>query len=214
MASVVRMPAALAGVTEAAVQTWLVQPGQRVAEGDLLAEIETEKAVVEYVAEVAGTVGRLLVPEGSAVEVGVPIVVILEDGEGEDAIGPALEAAGAAAPAPGPGSSGHEVQSEPQPDARSRSGDPAAGAGSAWATTGWPAEPAWRFASPLVRRLAHERGLDLAEVPGTGPHGRIVRRDLERFVQSRASARRAGRTARDVRLPALLRPAPPASACR
>ncbi len=61
MATVVRMPAALAGVTEAAIQTWLAQPGAEIAAGDLLAEIETEKAVVEFPSEVAGTVGRLLV---------------------------------------------------------------------------------------------------------------------------------------------------------
>jgi pyruvate dehydrogenase E2 component (dihydrolipoamide acetyltransferase) len=66
MASVVRMPAALAGVTEAAIQTWLAKPGQAIAVGDLLAEIETEKAVVEYATEVAGTVARLLVNVGDS----------------------------------------------------------------------------------------------------------------------------------------------------
>ncbi|RQP08972.1 MAG: hypothetical protein EAS51_12960 [Microbacteriaceae bacterium] len=103
MAAVVRMPAALAGVTEAAVQTWIAKPGQTIAVGDVLAEIETEKAVVAYEAEVAGTVGRILVGEGESTEVGAPIAVILEAGEGDDAIAPALAAAGvAAAPIPAP----------------------------------------------------------------------------------------------------------------
>lgn len=187
MVSVVRMPAALAGVTEAAVQTWVAQPGQQVAVGDLLAEIETEKAVVEYVAEVGGTLARLLVPEGSTAEVGAPIAVILEDGEGEDAIGPALEAAGATASASEPDATEpvdetdvdphlepqRQLEPKPEPQARPES------------QPGAYRDPPWRFASPLVRRVAQERGVDLAEVPGTGPHRRIVRRDLERFLQSR-----------------------------
>ncbi|MBO9578347.1 MAG: lipoyl domain-containing protein, partial [Microbacteriaceae bacterium] len=76
MATIVRMPAALAQVTEGAIQTWLVEPGQAVKVGDLLAEIETEKAVVEFAAEVDGTVGRLLVREGQNVDVGTPILVL------------------------------------------------------------------------------------------------------------------------------------------
>ena len=76
MASVVRMPEVLANVTEAAVANWLVQKGQTVAVGAPLAEVETEKAVVEYAAEVEGTVLDLLVEEGQSVAVGEPIAVI------------------------------------------------------------------------------------------------------------------------------------------
>jgi pyruvate dehydrogenase E2 component (dihydrolipoamide acetyltransferase) len=172
MASVVRMPAALAGVTEAAIQTWLAKPGQAIAVGDLLAEIETEKAVVEYATEVAGTVARLLVNEGDSIEVGAPIAVILAAGEGEDAIAPALAAAGAAdTPAP--------ENSAAQPAAGET---PAAETPSAEASVASPppqAQAGRLVASPIVRRLARERGIDLATLAGTGPGGRIVRRDLE-----------------------------------
>lgn len=178
MASVVRMPAALAGVTEAAIQTWIAKPGQQLAVGDLLAEIETEKAVVEYATEVAGTVGRLLVDEGDSIEVGAPIAVILAAGEGEDAIGPALTAAGAAAP----------ERLEPTEPAAA---EPAAAEAVAPAVVETPpteasvasppsgASAARLVVSPIVRRLARERGIDLAALTGTGPGGRIVRRDLD-----------------------------------
>lgn len=180
MASVVRMPAALAGVTEAAIQTWLAKPGQKIAVGDLLAEIETEKAVVEFAAEVAGTVGRLLVPEGDAISVGAPIAVILGDGEGDDAIGPALAAAGA--------TSEPSVAAIPAatPEATLAAAPPAApqnpSTEASVASSPSEALGGRRVASPIVRRLARERGIDLATVAGSGPGGRIVRRDLEGFA--------------------------------
>ncbi|GHF19606.1 dihydrolipoamide acetyltransferase family protein [Pseudolysinimonas yzui] len=187
MASVVRMPAALAGVTEAAIQTWIAKPGQQLAVGDLLAEIETEKAVVEYATEVAGTVGRLLVDEGDSIEVGAPIAVILAAGEGEDAIGPALTAAGAAAP----------ERLEP---AEPAAAEPASAEAVAPAVVATPptevsvasppsgASAARLVASPIVRRLARERGIDLAALTGTGPGGRIVRRDLDGIPAAAATA--------------------------
>jgi pyruvate dehydrogenase E2 component (dihydrolipoamide acetyltransferase) len=168
MADVVRMPAALAGVTEAAIQTWIVHPGQHVAVGDVLAEIETEKAVVEYAAEVAGTVGRLLVNEGESIGVGAPIAVILTAGEGEDAIAPALAAAGAperAERADMPS----VVETPPTPSGEAPVASPSL-------------ETGRLVASPIVRRLARERGIDLTLVVGTGPAGRIVRRDLDGVV--------------------------------
>src|SRR5690606_31514637 len=97
MATLVRMPAALAGVTEAAIQTWLVQPGEAVAVGQPIAEIETEKAVVEYAAEADGTLGKVLVDEGANVAVGTPIAVILAAGERADAADAVLGEESAAA---------------------------------------------------------------------------------------------------------------------
>ncbi|WP_438854338.1 dihydrolipoamide acetyltransferase family protein [Agromyces sp. M3QZ16-3] len=146
MAAVVRMPEVLAGVTEAAIQAWLVEPGQEVSVGTPLAEVETEKAVVEYAAEAAGTVLRLLVEAGAAVAIGDPIAVIGAPGES------------AGAPSPQPDSAGSDA--------------------------GAPR----RFASPIVRRLAREQGIDLALLHGTGPGGRIVRRDLEAQAGDAASA--------------------------
>ncbi|MGN6502046.1 MAG: biotin/lipoyl-containing protein, partial [Pseudolysinimonas sp.] len=101
MATVVRMPAALAGVTEGAIQSWMLRPGDTVAAGQALAEIETEKAVVEFESEVGGTVARLLVEAGDNVPVGAPIAVILAAGETDDAVEAALAEAGVeAAPEP------------------------------------------------------------------------------------------------------------------
>ena len=168
MASVVRMPSVLAGASEAAIANWLVAPGDTVAVGQPVAEIETEKALVEYAAEEAGVVGRLVLGAGDTGEIGDPILVLVGDGETDADIDAALSGeAPAAAPGAAPASAapastanGHQP---PVPDSRSRI-----------------------FASPLVRKIAGERGIDLAGIAGTGPNGRIVRRDLEPFVAAQA----------------------------
>ncbi len=187
MAEVIRMPEVLAGATEAAIQTWLVDQGAVVEVGQPLAEIETDKAVVELSAERDGTVGRLLVAEGDSVAVGEAILVLLAAGEQDGDIGPALAAAGlqpsdpaGAAPAPAAGADQAAPELTPA--------EPIAPAPAAPETPAAPdaaAEPASDrrlFASPLVRRLAAQSGVDLATVRGTGPHGRVVRRDLERHL--------------------------------
>ena len=160
MASVVRMPSVLAGATEAAISNWLVGPGDTVAVGDPIAEIETEKALVEYSAEEAGVVGRLVLAAGEIGEIGEPIAVLVHEGETDADIDAALGAEASAAPpapsAPPAPPNGHQ-----------------------------PAQAAPRsriFASPIVRKIALEKGIDLAAVAGTGPNGRIVRRDLERLA--------------------------------
>jgi len=182
MATVVRMPAALAGVTEGAIQTWLASAGQEVAAGDPIAEIETEKAVVEFPAEVGGTLARLLAAEGDNVPVGAPIAVILAPGEGEEDVDAALTAEGAApVPADAPASEPEAARApEPAPIAAPEPAIPVASASEppAAAPVGAGAR---RFASPIVRRLARERGIDLGRVTGTGPDGRIVRRDLDGY---------------------------------
>src|SRR5215469_6293958 len=166
MAVVVRMPSVLAGATEAALAHWLVAPGDTVSVGTPLAELETEKALVEYAAEESGAVGRLLVGEGDSIEVGDPIAVLVAPGETEADIEAAL---GGSAPA---------ASQNPAPAAAHAA--PAEGAAPA---NGHQAGRGGRvFASPLVRKLAGQRGVDLAGLAGTGPNGRIVRRDLERFL--------------------------------
>jgi len=180
MASVVRMPSVLAGAAEAAIASWLVAPGDAVSVGDPLAEIETEKAIVEYSAEEAGVVGRLVLAAGAAGEIGAPIAVLVKDGETDADIDAALsgEAPAAAAPAPA-------------------------------------APPVRLFASPIVRKIAREQGIDLAAIPGTGPNGRIVRRDLERLAASHRPAEGDARTgAQAAPRPAAPPPAalPPAAA--
>jgi len=169
MATVVRMPSVLAGATEAALAHWLVAVGDTVAVGTPLAEIETEKALVEYAAEQAGVVGRLVLGEGDSGEIGDAIAVLVASGETEADINAALGGPAAATPAP----SAPALSSAPGPAGAATGG-----------TNGHlaPADGGRIFASPLVRKLAGERGVDLAGLAGTGPNGRIVRRDLERLL--------------------------------
>ena len=204
MAVIIRMPAALAGAAEGAIQSWLVHPGQSVEVGTPLAEIETEKAVVEYAAEAAGTVGRLLAEPGAAVEVGEPIAVLLAAGEGEDAVQAALAEAGV----------GAAVQPEPAPSAIAPAAavpdaavPDAAVPDEAGAAAMIPAADRGEriFASPIVRRLARERGLDLDALTGSGPGGRIVRRDLDRVPGRPAAASGAAAEYIDVPLTGMRR---------
>jgi pyruvate dehydrogenase E2 component (dihydrolipoamide acetyltransferase) len=177
MATVVRMPAVLAGASEAAIQNWLVAPGQTVAIGEPLAEVETEKAVVEYAAEIEGRVLKLLVSEGQPVAVGDPIAII--GGAGESADGPDGEG-----PVPVAQQQPESAASAPEPEtAPEAERSPLAGApGQLPGEAEGDADGKRRFASPIVRRLARERGIDLVAIDGTGPGGRIVRRDLERVA--------------------------------
>ncbi|HUN32867.1 MAG TPA: dihydrolipoamide acetyltransferase family protein [Trebonia sp.] len=176
MASVVRMPSVLADATEAAISTWLVTLGARVAVGDPIVEIETEKAVVEYQAEEAGIVGRLVLAPGEASEVGAPIAVLISEGETDADIDAAL---GTRPPAPA-SSSAPSASAVP-----STMSVPAAPVAQANGRVAADSAPARIIASPLVRKIALERGIDLAGVTGTGPNGRIVRRDIAR-LQERA----------------------------
>ncbi len=182
MSTVIRMPEVLAGSAEAAIQTWLVALGQTLTIGMPLAEVETEKANVEYAAEVEGTVLALLVKEGVNVKVGEPIAVVGAPGEAVDLPGGAAPEAASPRVELGPTPAGSDA---------SRSDVAAVPVGIATSAesgvevvetspTSAPAAPGSRqFISPLVRRLARERGLDLAAVTGSGPGGRIVRRDIE-----------------------------------
>jgi pyruvate dehydrogenase E2 component (dihydrolipoamide acetyltransferase) len=158
MAAVVRMPSVLADATEAAIANWLVGPGDKVAVGDPMVEIETEKAIVEYQAEEPGTVGRLVLAAGETGEVGAAMAVLIGEGETDADIDAAL-GDGAVAPA---------VTAAETPAAAT---PPVAGARI--------------FASPLVRKIALEKRIDLAGLSGTGPSGRIVRRDIARLEERR-----------------------------
>jgi pyruvate dehydrogenase E2 component (dihydrolipoamide acetyltransferase) len=200
MATVVRMPQLAAGGEEAAIQAWLVQVGDSVSIGQAIVEIETEKAVVEYEAEAEGTLAGLLVAAGDAASVGSPIAVLAGPGEStDDALREAGASASAAddsvrAPAPSPGSPPPSAAVTPPPTPEpaaptesSEDGLPAAPrpvveTPSPLAQSA-PAPDRRLFASPLVRRLAAERGIDLAAIAGSGPQGRIVRRDLDAWTR-------------------------------
>jgi pyruvate dehydrogenase E2 component (dihydrolipoamide acetyltransferase) len=191
MASVVRMPSVLADATEAAIANWLVAAGDTVAIGDPLVEIETEKAIVEYQAEEAGIVGRLVLAAGEAGEVGAAMAVLIGDGETDadiDAalgggVGAAAGPAGAAAVAAAvPGAVAAAAPAAAVPGAAA----PAAAAnGQANGDAAGGRAGARIFASPLVRKIALEKRIDLGGVSGTGPGGRIVRRDIARLEERR-----------------------------
>ena len=193
MATTIRMPEVLAGAAEAAIQSWSVAVGDTVAVGQPFAEIETDKAVVEYAAETAGTVLQLLVAEGDSVDVGTPIAVLGEPGEAA----PETPAAPAEVAAGEPGE--EEAPSDPESATPVADAAPvfdeeadaaAAPAPAAPAPQPQPQAPAVeasgtqerRFVSPLVRRMAREEGISLDGVEGSGPNGRIVRRDLEALI--------------------------------
>ena len=161
MAVEILMPALSPTMEEGTLAKWLVKVGDVVKSGQILAEIETDKATMEFEAVDEGIVGRLLVAEGTAgVKVNTPIAVMVEEGEAADSAAPAPVVAKAAA----------VVVAEPS--AKVPVG--AAPAASSGATR--------VFASPLARRIAAEKGLDLSKVAGSGPHGRIVKADVEGAV--------------------------------
>ncbi|MBU1251397.1 MAG: 2-oxo acid dehydrogenase subunit E2 [Actinobacteria bacterium] len=194
MSTTIRMPEVLANVTEAAVQKWLVAAGDEIAVGQPFAEIETEKAVVEYTAETAGTVLELLVAEGDSIDVGAPIAVVGQAGESAEsapaapAAEPQPQTVAASPSATDPESAAPVAEAEvesasaPTPASGSIAAD-APSASSAPAPRATDESPSGRrFISPLVRRLAREHGLSLDDVRGSGPDGRIVRRDIEALL--------------------------------
>jgi|tagenome__1003787_1003787.scaffolds.fasta_scaffold20801231_1 pyruvate dehydrogenase E2 component (dihydrolipoamide acetyltransferase) len=180
MATVVRMPSVLAGAAEAAIARWLVGVGDAVTAGAPVAEIETEKALVEYAAEESGIVGRLVLAEGEAAQVGDPILVLVSKAETDSDIDEAL----GKAPAAGTQASRGEASGSERSFGRSGQPEVAAVTTDGGGSGGLVSTPQESriFASPLVRKVAAEQGIDLAAVEGTGPNGRIVRRDLERLA--------------------------------
>jgi pyruvate dehydrogenase E2 component (dihydrolipoamide acetyltransferase) len=156
------MPALSPTMEEGTLAKWLVKEGDKVSSGSAIAEIETDKATMEFEAADDGIVGRIVVPEGTeGVKVNELIAVLLEEGEDASALG-TEEGQAAKEPAPPP-----------------KPAEPRAAEPSRAAATG-PAEPSGGrvFASPLARRIASERGLDLSAIRGSGPNGRIVKADV------------------------------------
>ena len=167
MAIEILMPALSPTMTEGKLVKWHKAEGETVESGDVLAEIETDKATMEIEAVDEGVLGRILVAEGSeGVPVNVAIALLLE--EGEDAATLATPApTPASAPAPAPVATPAPA---PAPAAVPAPTPPAAPA---------PAGGERIIASPLARRMAKQAGLDLARITGSGPHGRIVKQDIE-----------------------------------
>jgi pyruvate dehydrogenase E2 component (dihydrolipoamide acetyltransferase) len=178
------MPALSPTMTEGKLAKWHKREGEEIKAGDIIAEIETDKATMEFEAVDEGRLGKILVAEGSeGVAVNTPIAVLLEEGESASDVKAAPkkdEKKAEAAPAPKP----EERKAEaPKPAAA-------------------PAAPAAKsgdrvFASPLARRMAEQAGIDLKAVAGSGPHGRIVKADVEKAPKGAAApaAATAGKAA-------------------
>ncbi|MFQ5624794.1 MAG: pyruvate dehydrogenase complex dihydrolipoamide acetyltransferase [Paracoccaceae bacterium] len=180
------MPALSPTMEEGTLAKWNVKEGDTVASGDVIAEIETDKATMEFEAVDEGTIGKIIVAEGAeGVKVNEPIAVLLEDGESADNIGAAAAAPQAAtvpAPEPGPPPASSTTAPAPEPGPRPASAPAPAespAAGGPGSGPGRAPDGERIFASPLARRIAAEKGLDLAQIAGSGPHGRIVKADVE-----------------------------------
>jgi pyruvate dehydrogenase E2 component (dihydrolipoamide acetyltransferase) len=182
MATEILMPALSPTMEEGKLAKWLVKEGQKVRSGDIIAEIETDKATMEVEAVDEGTVGSILIAEGTdKVKVNTPIAVLLEEGESASAA-PKAAAPKAAAPAPAAAptpAAKPQASAAPAPAPAAPTPAPAA---AKTAANGHAGERI--FASPLARRLAAEAKVDLGRVSGSGPHGRIVQRDIEAAVKS------------------------------
>jgi len=221
MAIPILMPALSPTMTEGKLAAWQMKEGDKVSAGDVMAEIETDKATMEFEAVDEGVLGKILVPEGTeGVAVNAPIAILLEEGEtmadvdldaltgGEGGQAPAPQAekepaAGKASdgaaerPAAGSGNGAKAPEADSRSEIRDRppqgSQDKEAGKDRGGRI----------FASPLARRLAEQAGIDLASIQGSGPHGRIVKRDL-----ADAKAKPAARPAAEATRPAAAAAAP------
>jgi pyruvate dehydrogenase E2 component (dihydrolipoamide acetyltransferase) len=181
MAINILMPALSPTMTEGKLAKWHVKVGDAVKSGQVMCEIETDKATMEVEAVDEGKIGQIVVPEDTeGVKVNAVIAILLEEGE------TAVPSAPAAAPAAAP------PQAAPAPQAVAPK--PAAPAAAPAATAPPSAKPAEKpsggriFASPLARRIAADKGLDLARIAGSGPHGRIVKADVEAAKPGAAAA--------------------------
>jgi pyruvate dehydrogenase E2 component (dihydrolipoyllysine-residue acetyltransferase) len=176
------MPALSPTMTEGTLAKWHVKEGDAVSSGDVIAEIETDKATMEVEAVDEGKVGKLLVSEGTeGVAVNAPIALLLEEGEDASALEGAAETAGGngqAKPAPAAPAPAAPQAAAPQAAAPQASA-PAPQAAPAPQPAAQPQDGARTFASPLARRMAKQSGIDLSALNGSGPHGRVVKRDIE-----------------------------------
>jgi len=197
----VNMPRLSDTMQEGTIGRWLKKPGDEIKKGDVLAEIETDKATMDLESYESGILEKILVGEGETVPIGQPVAII---GSGE----------GVQQATPGP----RESVKAGAEDGRAAPAAPARaeGAPAAAPTAPAPAQPAveeageFIKASPLARRMAEEHGIDLRQVKGTGPGGRIVRDDIEDVLEQQRAAPAAPQPARaEAPAPAAAAPAPP-----
>ena len=184
MATDILMPALSPTMTEGTLARWLKHEGDIVKAGDVIAEIETDKATMEVEAVDEGVLGKILVPDGTAgVAVNAPIAVLVQKGESVPATGAGGGAA--AAPRPETSSTAATVPAAPAPLPST----------APTIVTNGVAHGERIFASPLARRIAQQTGVDLATIRGSGPNGRIVRADASRALSSLVTRSRTGNIA-------------------
>src|SRR4051812_47303505 len=179
------MPALSPTMEKGNLAKWLKKEGDKVKSGDIIAEIETDKATMEVEAVDEGTIAKIVVAEGTA-DVPVNQVIAVLAGEGED-VKAAAAGAGSAAPAPKPQAAAAPKTEGPKTEAPkadapkpASSAAPAAAAPKPQAAAPQASSSGDRvFASPLARRLAKEAGIEVSRIQGSGPHGRIIARDVE-----------------------------------
>ncbi len=200
MPTPILMPALSPTMEQGKLSRWLKKEGDHVASGDAIAEIETDKATMEVEAVDEGVIGKIMIPEGTeGVPVNTPIAVLLAEGEDASAISDGRS------PSPQPSPSKHALASLPSNDAVPASGYGGRGNAIATAAPGLPL-PAGEgrgegeavhnksnghsriFASPLARRLAAQAGIDLSRIRGSGPHGRIVKHDVDEAARAGMAA--------------------------
>lgn len=191
MPTEILMPALSPTMEEGTLAKWLVKEGDTLSSGDVMCEIETDKATMEFEAVDEGVIGKILIAEGTeGVKVNAAIAILLEDGESADDIG-----AQSAAPAPA---------SAPKAEAPAAAEAPKAAPAPAAAKS----DGSRLFASPLARRIAEQKGLDISQIKGSGPHGRIVKADIENATQTAAPKAAAAATAPSASAPAAMATGP------
>jgi pyruvate dehydrogenase E2 component (dihydrolipoamide acetyltransferase) len=182
MADVVEMPKLGFDMAEGTLVRWVISEGDAVSKGDVLAEIETDKATVEVESSFAGVVRKHLIPEGDIVPVGTPIAVIGSEGEEID-----LEAlVGKDQAAEKPEAS---KETETQAQTMAAPGESAKSGEKAGPKADGEDYPGGVMASPVARRMADEHGLDLKAINGSGPGGRVVKKDIQAYLESPKPAR-------------------------
>lgn len=171
MATLIHMPEVSANTPSAVIVAWTKKEGEKVSVGDCLAEIETDKAIIEFAADNEGVLGKILIEAGSDVKVGTPIAVLLNHDEKNIDVNALLSEV----PSIAPDTAGDTSQSPVMSDSVNQD-LPVVSSSSRI------------FASPLARRLAKQNDIDLSTVKGTGPNGRVVKNDIQRVLETNRMA--------------------------
>lgn len=194
MATIVELPRLSDTMEEGVIAKWHISEGDKVKRGQIIADIETDKATMEYESFDAGTVLKIVASEGDTHPIGTPIAVLGKPGEDFES---ALASAGGGAPAPAAApAAAPEAAPASAPEAAPSAAPAPAPAAPAPAAPAPAADNGRVAASPLARRLAHEAGLALSAIAGSGPHGRVIKADVDAAIAGGGAAA-AGTTVSD-----------------